>query len=145
MTVFEILAVLRPAVSTSVSAQPRRCVSGSDAACQACFSSWPVWSTQPQHSTRPWDHSQTAITTSVSFCPSSFHHPSPCPSSLAIGVWTSGLSKWQEKSAKLNKQMSFGLVCYPDMWTWKIKCFFLVRFEKVGHVGSYFCSITPLV
>lgn len=54
------------------------------------------------------------------------HRPSPCPSSLAIRVWTAGLGKWQEEFTKLTRQMSSGVrggwaveggVClfsYPD-------------------------------
>lgn len=122
---FEILAVLCPVVSNSVSAQTQRCVSGSDAACQACSSFRPAWSSQPRPSSHSWDCPQTAITTLVSLCLSSSHHPSPCPSSLAIGVWTSGLGKWQEESTKLTRQMSFGSVSYPDVCTffpsWKVE------------------------
>lgn len=132
MTVFEILAVLRPVVSTSVSAQTQRCVSGSDAACQACSSFRPAWSSQPQPSTHSWDCPQTAITTSVSLCLPSSHHPSPCPSSLAIGVWTSGLGKWQKESTKLTRQMSFGPVFYPDMWTLKRRDIFYCSLMKSG-------------
>lgn len=50
------------------------------------------------------------------------HRPSPCPSSLAIRVWTAGLGKWQEEFTKLTRQMSSGgrrcggvcLFSYPD-------------------------------
>lgn len=146
MTVFEILAVLCPVVSTSVSAQTQRCVSGSDAACQACSSFRPARSSQPQPSTHSWDCPQTAVTTSVSLCLQSSHHPSPCPSSLAIGVWTSGLGKWQEESTKLTRQMSFGSVFYPDMWTWEENTsFFFVPSWKVEHRVVCYCSIFPLV
>ena len=138
-----ILAVLRPVVSTSVSAQTQRCVSGSDAACQACSSFRPAWSSQPQPSAHSWDHPQTAITISVSLCLPSFHHPSPCPSSLAIGVWTSELGKWQEESTKLTRQMSFGPVFYPDMCTWQRKSFFFcaVPSRKVEPRVVCYCSI----
>ncbi|CAB1442296.1 unnamed protein product [Pleuronectes platessa] len=73
-------------VSTSVIAQAHRCVSDSDAACQACSSFRLAWSSQPQPSSHSWDRTQTAITTLVSLCLSFSHLPSPCPSSLAIGV-----------------------------------------------------------
>lgn len=138
---FEILAVLRPVVSTSVSAQTQRCVSGSDAACQACSSFRPAWSSQPQPSVHSWDHPQTAITISVSLCLPSFHHPSPCPSSLAIGVWTSELGKWQEESTKLTRQMSFGSVFYSDMCTWQGKHFFFVLFPQEKFNPEWFVIV----
>lgn len=136
---FEILTVLRPVVSSSVSAQTQRCVSGSDAACQACSSFRPAWSSQPQPSPHSWDCPQTDITTMVSLCLSSSHHPSACPSTLAIGVWTSGLGKWQEESTMLTRQMSFGSVFHPDMCT-----LFLFPHEKLNTVVCY-CSVFPLV
>lgn len=114
VAVFEILAVMHPIVSTPVSAKTERCVSGSDAACQACSRFRLAWSSQPQPSTYPWDCPQTAI--AASLCLPSSHHPSSCPSSLAIGVWTSGLGKWQEEFTKLTRQMSSGSVFYPDVW-----------------------------
>ena len=85
-----------------------------DAACQACSCLRPAWSSQPQPSTYSWDPPQTAITASL--CLPSTHHPSPCPSSLVTGVWTSGLGKWQEEFTKLTRHMSFGSVFYPYIW-----------------------------
>lgn len=144
---FEILAVLRPVVSTSVSAQTQRCVSGSDAACQACSSFWPACYSQPQPSTHSWDRPQTAITTLVSLCLSSAHHPSPCPSSLAIGVWTSGLGKWQEESTKLTRQMSFGSVFlswYVDLG--KKILFFMFTHKSWTHsaLSFFYLSISSI-
>lgn len=143
MTVFEILAVLRPVVSTSVSGQIQRCVSGSDAACQACSSFRLARSSQPQPSAYSWDCPQTAITTLVSLCLSSSHHPSPCPSTLAIGVWTSGLGKWQEESTKLTRQMSSGSVFYPDFFGWKESTFYFSPLS--WKLVVCYCSTFPLV
>lgn len=101
LPVFEILAVMHP-VSTPVSAQADVSVAPMRLVRHALASG------QPRTLAFSWDCPQTAVTASLSL-PSS-HHTSPCPSSLTIGVWTSGLGKWQEESMTLTRQSSFGTV-----------------------------------
>lgn len=84
-----------------------------DAACQALSCFWPAWSSQPWPLTFSWDCPQTAITASLGL--SFSHHSSPCPSSLTIGVWTSGLGKWQEQSMNLTRQNTVPLGL-PSVW-----------------------------
>lgn len=102
-----------------------------------------AWSSQPQPSSHSWDRAQTAITTPVGLCLSLSHHPSPCPSSLAIGVWTSGLGKWQEESTKLTIHplgLSSSLICGLSVRQHYFFFFFLFAHEKltVWHCSAFF-------